>query len=99
MERLDDLVHGWVAQQGSKHALVFPDDREPVTYEQLDRRASAFARGLQRRGLPRGATVLLANANTAEFFAALFGCARAGCVAVPVDTNLAPPEIQAIATH
>ena len=99
MDRLDDLVRLGAARSPAKPALLFPDDRAPVSYAELDRRASAFARALQRRGLPPGSRVLLANANTPPFFAALFGCARAGCAAVPVDTNLAPPEIEKIAEH
>ena len=99
MDRLDDLVRAGAARSPNKPALLFPDDRAPVTYAELDRRATAFARALQRRGISPGDRILLVNANTAEFFVALFGAARAGCCSVPVDVNLAPPEIDMIAKH
>ncbi|MEO8700889.1 MAG: class I adenylate-forming enzyme family protein [Kofleriaceae bacterium] len=97
--RLDQLVQHWAQRASTKAALLFPDSHPSVSYGDLERRASAFARVLQQRGIAPGTAVLLANANTAGFFAALFGASRAGCVAVPIDTNLAPPEIQAIAKH
>jgi acyl-CoA synthetase (AMP-forming)/AMP-acid ligase II len=99
LDRLDDLVHHRARQTSTKPALMFPSGAPPITYGELDRRISAFARALQQRGLQPGESILLANANSPGFFVALFGASRAGCVAVPVDTNLAPPEIHAIANH
>lgn len=41
-------------------------------------------------------TVLLAGGNRAEFFAMLFGCAKAGLILVPLNWRLAEPELRAL---
>src|SRR6185503_6512247 len=63
------------------------------------RAASAFARMLRARGAAPGERLALANANTPEFFIALFGAARAGLVAVPLDARLARPELENLLGH
>src|SRR6185503_1257658 len=63
------------------------------------RAASAFARMLRARGAAPGERLVLANANTPEFFVALFGAARAGLVAVPLDAGLAPAELANVLGH
>lgn len=61
---------------------------EDLRYADLDRRAKTIAAGLQGRGL-EGERIVLFYPHSADFLPALFGCAYAGCVVVPVDpTNL-----------
>ncbi|HEY0988805.1 MAG TPA: long-chain fatty acid--CoA ligase, partial [Kofleriaceae bacterium] len=95
-----------IAARGSRlapdrPAIVSPGDagRAALTYGELDRAASAFARSLQARGAAPGERLVLANATTAEFFIALFGAARAGLVAVPLDAGLARPELANLLDH
>jgi acyl-CoA synthetase (AMP-forming)/AMP-acid ligase II len=52
-----------------------------LSYGELDRRARAIARSLQRR-IPPNERVLLAFPNGLDFIAGLFGCFYAGLVAV-----------------
>ncbi|WP_146446307.1 aminotransferase class I/II-fold pyridoxal phosphate-dependent enzyme [Botrimarina colliarenosi] len=56
--------------------------REHLTYAQLDARARAIAGYLQRRGLS-GQRALLLYPSGQQFIAAFFGCLYAGVVAVP----------------
>lgn len=88
------------ALQRPDHACV--KTAEPgvtLSYRELDLQADAFAAILIRKGCRPGDRVLLAFGNSPGFFAALFGCFRAGLVAVPVDPLLAADELQAIVDH
>ena len=54
-------------------------------YGEFDALARGVAKALLEKGLKRGDRVALLAANSAEYFAALCGAMRAGCVAVPVN--------------
>lgn len=82
-----------------KTAIQLADGTGALTYAALMQRAAAFARFLQRRGCRPSDTVVIATNNTPEFFVALVGIMQGGLVAVPVDGNLAPPELQRIFAH
>lgn len=78
-------------RNGSRVALIAPE--ESVTYEELERRIAAVAGGLRGLGLG-GATVATLTANepaTVELYMAL---ARAGAVAVPLNTRLRAGELR-----
>jgi len=59
------------------------EQRDNLTYHELDRRARQIAAGLQRQALG-GERVLLLFHPGLDFNAAVFGCMYAGAVAVPV---------------
>jgi long-chain acyl-CoA synthetase len=82
-----------------KASIVFPDGGVALTYDGLVRRAASFGVFLLQRGCHPGDKVAIVTHNTPEFFIALLGIMQRGLVAVPVDANLAPAELQRILAH
>jgi long-chain acyl-CoA synthetase len=102
MTRLDAIATRGARRAPDRPAIVVPSGAghgAALTYAQLDRAASAFARSLRARGASPGDRLVLANTNTPELFVALFGAARAGLVAVPLDAGLAPAELANVLAH
>lgn len=58
--------------------------------ERVDRLASAFA----DRGIAKGDRVAYLGENHAAFLETFFACGTLGAIFVPLNTRLAPPEIQ-----
>ncbi|UOQ57479.1 long-chain fatty acid--CoA ligase [Leucobacter allii] len=92
----------WLATRRQKHpdkvALIFnaqdSGEDERLTYAELADRADAFSGMLWQRDVRKGDAVAYLGENSPDFLAALFGCAQLGAVFVPVNTRLAPPEIE-----
>jgi long-chain acyl-CoA synthetase len=61
--------------------------RHATTYAELSRLTGRFAAELERRGIQKGARVLLWGENGAHWIAAFFGCVLRGVVAVPIDAH------------
>jgi acyl-CoA synthetase (AMP-forming)/AMP-acid ligase II len=83
-----DLLR-WQAQRRPAAPVCVVVDRngretETITYGGLDRRARAVARHLRGLGITPGERALLAFPTGVDFLVALFACAYAGIVAVPV---------------
>ena len=72
-------------------ALLFGDRR--TGYATLDLRSNAVANGLLARGSAGQQRIALLTRNNDWFFEILFGSAKAGHVALPVNWRLAPREI------
>ena len=98
MSRLDQIAARGAARSPDRPAIVVPGG-EAMSYAALDRAAIDFAGALRRRGAAPGDRLVLANPNTPAFFVALFGAARAGLVAVPLDAGLAPAELENVLRH
>lgn len=76
---------------------AFADDRfSRVTYRQADAEANRVAQGLLAAGLEPGDRVLLYCDNSVEALLTLFGIAKAGMVATPVNPMLAPEVVEAV---
>jgi acyl-CoA synthetase (AMP-forming)/AMP-acid ligase II len=95
---VDEILTRATARSPDKPCILVPEG-PTLTYRELDRRASAFARVLRQQGCQPGDRLALANCNTPGFFAALFGALRAGLIAVPVDANLGPLELKNVLAH
>lgn len=65
-----------------------------VTYRQADRVCNRIANALIAQGLERGERVALLCENSVEAFLVKLGIAKAGMVAVPVNTMMAPDMVE-----
>lgn len=87
------------------HARRTPDqvmtvfEGTEVTYGGMERRATALAAGLARRGVGRGDVVGLLTYNCPEFLETVFAANHLGAVAMPVNWRLAAPEVRYILEH
>lgn len=79
-------------KSGNKAAII-AGDRE-VSYEQLAERSVRLANAFRDRGVARGDRVAYLGENDPAFLETLFACGLVGAVFVPLNTRLAPPEIQ-----
>lgn len=69
---------------------------ERLTYAQLWDRASRVAGGLRAAGVQAGDTVAIRLPNGTAWVESFVGVLLAGAVAVPVNTRLAPPEVETL---
>ncbi|TRW87803.1 long-chain-fatty-acid--CoA ligase [Mycolicibacterium sp. 018/SC-01/001] len=87
------------ANQLSRHAMMQPHGvalrflGASTTWAELDRRVSALAGALHRRGLGVGDRVLILMLNRPEFIETTIAATRLGAIAVPVNFRMTAPEI------
>lgn len=96
MDMFDLLAH---RARVTPDALAVEDltDGTRYTYAQLNERAARVAAAATGRwGLGAGDRVAYLGHNRAEFFALLFGCAKAGIIFVPLNWRLAVPELDGL---
>jgi len=80
-----------------KPAIVFGE--RSWTYAEFDKLTDNIAGNLLAAGLEPGDRVALHLLNGPELALGCFGCLKAGCIAVPVNTRLKGPEIDYILRH
>ncbi|QZT65391.1 fatty-acid--CoA ligase FadD5 [Mycolicibacterium austroafricanum] len=85
--------------QLARHALMQPDQPalrflgNTTTWGELDRRVSALAGALHKRGVGFGDRVLILMLNRTEFIEAVLATNKLGAIAVPVNFRMTPAEI------
>ncbi|MDT7791691.1 MAG: fatty-acyl-CoA synthase, partial [Mycobacterium sp.] len=85
--------------QLARHALMQPNATalrflgQTTTWGELDRRVTALAGSLSRRGVGFGDRVLILMLNRTEFIESFLAANRLGAIAVPVNFRMTPPEI------
>jgi acyl-CoA synthetase (AMP-forming)/AMP-acid ligase II len=89
---LADVPRYWAGRTPGKTAVTSWDGE--LTYAQLDERSSAVANALLRAGAGGRAGYL--GVNSAFFWVAWFGAAKAGAALAPLNWRLAVPEIAGI---
>ncbi|WP_420466121.1 AMP-binding protein [Panacagrimonas sp.] len=100
-----DIFERMTWSQPDKLALIAAPcaQRDPayarVTYRQADATANAIAHGLLSRGLTRGARVAFFCDNSNEAFLTKIACAKAGLVAMPVNTMMAADMVEHSLRH
>jgi len=73
------------------------DDRGPLTFQQVDRRTNALARGLAGHGLAEGDVVALMCRNHRGFVETSVACSKLGLHAVFLNTGFAGPQVAEVA--
>jgi amino acid adenylation domain-containing protein len=68
----------------------------PVTYAELDRRATRLANALHRRGVRPGQVVGVHSGRSAELVVAVLGVLRAGAAYLPLDPAQPPARLAAM---
>src|SRR5262245_26842697 len=88
----DNLIHRWnvgdalrrsAARSPLQQAIYF-QGRE-LTYAEFDALTNRVARLLMAQGIQRGDKVAIFAANSPEYAATFFACARIGAVLVPIN--------------
>lgn len=89
----------------AQHALNRPEETAVVfentewTYRELYYYANKIACYLHRRGYEKGDVIAQFMLNSDLFMAVYYGAQLAGCTIMPINTKLAPPELDYIFTH
>ena len=85
--------------QLARHALMQRDATafrflgHTTTWGELDRRVTALAGALSRRGVGFGDRVLILMLNRTEYIESFLAANKLGAIAVPVNFRMTPPEI------
>ncbi len=74
------------------HYTALADERQRITYAELDRRTNQLANGLRMAGLDRGAHVALQAWNRVEMIEAEIAFYKGGFVKIPVNARLTIDE-------
>lgn len=70
-------------------------DGTSLAYAELDAKAARCAAALQRRGIGAQETVVLLSRNSIPCIEVMLGCLKANIITCPVNTRLAPLEVEA----
>ena len=92
-----ELVRSAAACFGDRTYLVA--DGERLTYDDVDARSAALAKGLLAEGIGKGSRVAILIPNSADFVVAALGVARVGAVFVPVNTFSQTRELGWLLRH
>jgi long-chain acyl-CoA synthetase len=79
--------------------LAVVDGERRWTYAELNAWVNRLAHGLAERGYSRGDALGLASANSAEFLAVYYACAKLGVVCVPMNLGWRPDEVAYVLEH
>jgi len=87
----------WIAYNASyspqKLAMVEADTGRRFTYPEMSERVGRVAAMLKARGLKPGDRAAYLTLNSTDTMEFIFGCWRAGVIAVAINFRLTPPEI------
>ncbi len=85
------MIRASAARRADKEAILFPDER--LTFAELDRRATNWAKALIAQGIGPGDHVGLLLPTCVEFITAFYGITMTGAVAVPVNARYQAGEL------
>lgn len=85
------MIRASADRHADREAIVFPDAR--LTYAQLDRKATDWARALVAAGVGPGDHVGILLTTCIDFITAFYGITMAGAVAVPINARYQASEL------
>ncbi|NKX54718.1 acyl-CoA synthetase [Arthrobacter mobilis] len=85
-------IHRRRVKSAGKTALI--SGGAELSYDEFARRVDRLANAFAARGVAKGDRVAYLGENHAAFLETFFACGTLGAVFVPLNTRLAPPEIQ-----
>lgn len=85
------MIRASANRHADREAIVFPDAR--LTYAQLDRKATDWARALVAAGVGPGDHVGILLTTCIDFITAFYGITMAGAVAVPINARYQASEL------
>lgn len=89
------LTH--TAQLYPDHAALIQGERQ-WSWREIDRRVDAMVAALRQLGLRKGEKILVQSRNNAQLFESCWVAFRLGCVWVPTNCRLTPPEVAYLGT-
>jgi long-chain acyl-CoA synthetase len=92
--KVSDLLVKTAAAFEEKTAAIHLE--RSITYGELYRSSAALAERLKRLGLPSGSRAAILFENSIDYMICYFASFMAGMVAVPLDTSLAPENLNFI---
>ncbi|MBK4738499.1 benzoate-CoA ligase family protein [Noviherbaspirillum pedocola] len=98
-ERFNFARHIFDVNRSRPDKTAYIDDREAISYAELELRARRFAAGLLEQGLRPEERVLLVMHDTADMPVAMLGAMFAGIVPVPVNTLLPMEDYAYMLAH
>jgi long-chain acyl-CoA synthetase len=92
--RLEQFLFSHAQRAPERTAIVAGEKR--ISYGELALSVKRIGNGLEKRGVRPGDRVAIHLPNGIEFLQLFYGALAAGASVVPVNTRLAPPEIEYI---
>jgi long-chain acyl-CoA synthetase len=86
-----DIVRRQALRRGAETALI--QDGRRITFSEIDERSSRIAQRLLAEGMSRQERIAFLSKNSEDFFAYVFGVAKAAGALAPINFRLAAPEI------
>jgi len=98
---IGDIFRRRAATSGGKTALVETRGGKEIrfSYQELNQQMNRFARAAQAAGFQKGDRIGLVGLNSSEYVIALYGCAKAGITAVPINPGLNPKDVIYVLNH
>ncbi len=93
-----ELFHDQVQKQPEKVFVIFPQQGQVFSYQDLDCEVEHRSRYLRDRGLTKGERVALVLPTSPDFLALYFAAFRQGLSVVPINPDLSAAEIAYIIT-
>ena len=91
-QSIQQLFEEQVARTPTAVAVV--DERQSLTYEELEQRANQLARRLRREGVGAESLVAVCLERSTELLVALLGILKSGAAYVPLDPSYPQPRLQ-----